>query len=290
MKEHSVSVKGLSKSYRVYPSSKARLAEMLFLGKKKFHRDFWALKDISFDIESGEIFGIIGANGAGKSTLLKILAGISSQSSGTMDIKGKVSALLELGAGFHPEFTGRDNLYMNGALLGFSKEELDGMYDEIVDFAELWDFMDMPVKTYSSGMYVRLGFSIATSVNPDILIIDEALSVGDEYFQKKCVDRMKSFMDRGKTLVFVSHNLGLISRICGRSLWLDEGTVKAYGETREVLEKYDDFMRGKSARDDNAALDKARTAVKRRGDRQSLAAGAGRRGEKGFFTPARTLP
>jgi len=244
MSDYAIAAEGLSKKYKVYSSNKARLAEFLTFGRRQYHQEFWALKDLNFTIEKGETFGVMGRNGAGKSTLLKILAGITRQSEGTVQINGRLSALLELGAGFHPEFTGRENLYMNGALIGYTREDVDAIFDDVVDFAELWDYIDMPVKTYSSGMYVRLAFSIATSVDPDILIIDEALAVGDEYFQKKCIDRMRSFMEYGKTIIFVSHDVGNIRRICQKAVWIEKGGIMALGNSDSVAASYTDFLNG----------------------------------------------
>jgi teichoic acid transport system ATP-binding protein len=244
MTENAITAEGLSKKYKVYRNNKARLAEFLAFGRKQFHQEFWALRDLNFTIKRGETFGVIGRNGAGKSTLLKILAGITRQSEGSMHINGRLSALLELGAGFHPDFTGRENLYMNGALIGYTREDVDAIFEEVVDFADLWDYIDMPVKTYSSGMYVRLAFSIATSVNPDILIVDEALAVGDEYFQKKCIDRMRSFMQLGKTIIFVSHDVGNIRRICQRAMWIEKGGIMDIGDSDSVTASYSDFLNG----------------------------------------------
>ncbi len=199
---------------------------------------FWALKDVSFDIEQGETFGIIGSNGSGKSTLLKLITGISKPTRGGMGVKGRVSALLELGAGFHPDFSGRENTYLNGAILGLSRREIDRQFDSIVAFAELESFIDNPVKTYSSGMYMRLAFSIAIHVDPDILVIDEVLAVGDAAFQQKCFDQIHRFKHQGKTIVFVSHVLPTVQGLCQRAAWLDKGDLRALGKTDTVLEFY----------------------------------------------------
>lgn len=197
-----------------------------------------ALDGVSFRVEKGTTFGIIGENGSGKSTLLKIVAGIAKPTSGRVSVKGKVSALIELGAGFHPEITGRENVYINGIMLGLSKKEINRKFDEIVRFAELEDFIDAPVKTYSSGMYMRLGFSIAINVNPDILLIDEVLAVGDASFVPKCLDRIDDFRRRKKTILFVSHDLQTVEKICDRVIWLKEGRIQAMGEPKRVIDAY----------------------------------------------------
>lgn len=197
-----------------------------------------ALDGVSFRVEKGTTFGIIGENGSGKSTLLKIVAGIAKPTSGRVSVKGKVSALIELGAGFHPEITGRENVYINGIMLGLSKKEINRKFNEIVRFAELEDFIDAPVKTYSSGMYMRLGFSIAINVNPDILLIDEVLAVGDASFVPKCLDRIDDFRRRKKTILFVSHDLQTVEKICDRVIWLKEGRIQAMGEPKRVIDAY----------------------------------------------------
>lgn len=197
-----------------------------------------ALDRVRFKVEEGTTFGIIGENGSGKSTLLKIVAGITKPTSGQVTVKGKVSALIELGAGFHPEITGRENVYINGIMLGLSKKEINKKFDEIVQFAELEEFIDAPVKTYSSGMYMRLGFSIAINVNPDILLIDEVLAVGDASFVPKCLDRIDDFRRRRKTILFVSHDLQIVEKVCDRVVWLKEGKIKEMGEPKRVIDSY----------------------------------------------------
>jgi ABC-type polysaccharide/polyol phosphate transport system ATPase subunit len=199
---------------------------------------FWALQDVSFDIEKGETFAIIGSNGSGKSTLLKMLTGISKPTRGGIGVRGRVSALLELGAGFHPDFTGRENTYLNGAILGLSRREIDRQFDQILAFSELERFIDNPVKTYSSGMYMRLAFSIAIHVDPDILVIDEVLAVGDGAFQQKCYDQIQRFKHAGKTIVFVSHSLPTVNDLCQRAAWLDRGVLRAVGPTSQVIDFY----------------------------------------------------
>jgi len=208
-----------------------------------------ALKDVSFEIAQGETFGIVGANGSGKSTLLKLMAGTSRPTRGTIDVRGRVSALLELGAGFHPDFTGRENVYLNASLLGLSRKDTERVLPEIVAFAELGDFFDAAVKTYSSGMYTRLAFAVAAHVDPDVLLIDEILAVGDEYFQRKCYAKLNEFRSRGKTICFVSHDLAAVERLCRRGLLLDHGSVRADGDIARVLEAYHQLI---DAQEDHA--------------------------------------
>jgi len=197
-----------------------------------------ALNDVAFKVEKGTTFGVIGENGSGKSTLLKVISGIAKPSSGRIKVNGKVSALIELGAGFHPEITGRENVYINGIMLGLSKKEIDEKFDEIIKFAELEEFIDAPVKTYSSGMYMRLGFSVAINVNPDILLVDEVLAVGDASFVPKCLDRIADFHKRKKTILFVSHDLNSVEKICNRVIWLKKGRVQMMGEPKRVVDAY----------------------------------------------------
>ncbi len=231
-----IEVRDLCKTFRVYAKPADRLKEAL-LGRPR-HQAFQPLRDISFKVPQAGITGIIGDNGAGKSTLLKILAGTLTPTCGEVTRRGRVAALLELGAGFHPEFTGRQNIYLNAALLGLSDEEIKEREAGIIEFSELAEFIDRPVKTYSSGMYVRLAFSIATSVDPDILIIDEALSVGDAHFQKKSLERMMRFKEAGKTILFCSHNMYHIQELCHQVLWLERGCLRHYGTTSEVVSAY----------------------------------------------------
>ncbi len=206
-------------------------------GKIK-HRDFWALKDVNLHIPRGEVLGLIGHNGAGKSTLSKLVARVLKPSSGRIVVRGHVAPLLEFGAGFHPELTGRENVYLNGALLGYSRREMEEKFQRIVDFAELWDFIDAPMRTYSTGMWARLGFAVATDVKPDILIIDEVLSVGDESFQRKSAARMQDFRDQGATILFVSHSMPSIEEMCHQAAWLDHGHLMEVGEPKKVIQAY----------------------------------------------------
>ena len=200
--------------------------------------DFWALKDVSFEIRRGEVVGIIGRNGAGKSTLLKVLSRITEPTSGRARIRGRVASLLEVGTGFHPELTGRENIFLNGAILGMSRKEVRSKFDEIVGFAEVEQFIDTPVKHYSSGMYLRLAFAVAAHLESDILIVDEVLAVGDASFQKKCLGKMEETSQQGRTILFVSHNLAAVNQLCGRALWLADGRVAGEGQTFEVVAKY----------------------------------------------------
>ncbi|HEY1302773.1 MAG TPA: ABC transporter ATP-binding protein [Vicinamibacterales bacterium] len=199
---------------------------------------FEALRGVSFDVAAGRTFGIVGRNGSGKSTMLKLIAGIGKPTSGAVRVQGRLSALIELGAGFHPEISGRDNVFINGMMLGLSKREVAKRFDEIVAFAELQDFIDAPVKTYSSGMYMRLGFSVAINVDPEVLLVDEVLAVGDESFTHKCLDKFAEFKRRGKTVLIVTHTLDLITRFCDEALWLDHGVARAHGDPKRVIDSY----------------------------------------------------
>ena len=251
-----ISVKNLTKTYKLYANHADRVKETFNPFRKKYHHPFNALNNISFNVKRGEILGIIGRNGSGKSTLLQIICGILQPTSGSIEINGRVSALLELGAGFNPEFTGRQNVYINGAILGLKHEEIEVRLDDIITFAEIGDFIDQPVKTYSSGMYVRLAFSIATSVDPDVLIVDEALSVGDQGFQQKCVDRMMEFRKAGKTMVVCSHSMYLINELCAKSVWLCDGRARSYGKTSKVISEYLAYLDERAGKDD-AVIDPA---------------------------------
>ena len=246
---YAVNVLNVSKIYRLYQKPSDRLKEALF--RKKFHQPFESLKNITFSLPIGDSLGIIGDNGAGKSTLLKILAKTLTPTSGNVMIKGRVAALLELGAGFHPEFTGRQNIYLNASLMGLSQPEIRKKEDTIIDFAELGQFIDRPIKIYSSGMVVRLAFAIATSVDPDILIIDEALSVGDQYFQKKCIDRMLAFRDKGKTILFCSHSMYPVNLLCKKAVWLEKGQIRKQGAATHVIAAYEDALRAKNIIQEN---------------------------------------
>lgn len=208
------------------------------LQRRLKHREFWAIKDLDLNIQQGEVFGIVGDNGAGKSTLLKVISKVLRPTTGRVRIYGKIAPLLELGAGFHPELSGRENVFLNGALLGYSHDETNQVFNEIVEFSELAEFIDAPIRTYSSGMYARLGFAVATAHQPEILIVDEILSVGDEAFQRKCTDRITGFRENGATVLMVSHNLDLIAGMCNRAAWLDHGKLIHIGNAEEVVAKY----------------------------------------------------
>ena len=228
----------LSKKYPIYSSPAHKLLEFLSFRKVKLHREFWALRDISLNIDLGDAVGIIGVNGSGKSTLLQIVAGILQQNSGICRVEGRVAALLELGAGFNPEFTGRENVYMSGAISGFTKREMEERFSDILEFAEIGDFIDQPVKTYSSGMFVRLAFSVAIHADPDILIVDEALSVGDLIFQHRCINRIRMLQRQGKTILFVTHDLSALTQFCTSAVLLDQGRKVCEGEPEEVANRY----------------------------------------------------
>lgn len=246
MRDVVVAAEDLTKIYKVYATPWDRLGELIT--RRSRHREFRALEGVSFAMPRGEGLALIGENGAGKSTLLKILAGIAAPTRGSFQVRGKVASILELGSGFHPEFTGRQNIVLNAAMLGLSQEEVRRRMPDIVDFSELGDFIDQPVKTYSTGMGMRLGFSIATQVDPEVLIIDEALSVGDGYFQKKCMDRLRLYVDSGGTLLFCSHAMYYVSAFCQRALWLRQGRAEALGPVDEVVREYENFLVAKSAR------------------------------------------
>jgi len=237
---YAIEAEKLTKNYRVYRKPVDRLKEGIT--RRPHHDLVKALSEVSFKVSTGDALGIIGENGAGKSTLLKILAGTSQPTSGTVVKQGTTAALLELGSGFHPEFSGRQNIYLNAALLGLKQEEIKEREKSIIEFSELGDVIDRPVKTYSSGMYVRLGFSIATSIDPDILVIDEALSVGDQRFQQKCVDRMVGFTKARRTAVICSHSMYLIDELTSKTLWLLDGRVQSYGKTSSVVSEYMSYM------------------------------------------------
>ena len=254
--EIAVSLREVSKRFRLHRGRQVSTVKDLFVrlfggssGPGLLSGDeHWALRDVSLDLRRGRMIGIVGSNGSGKSTLLKVLGGILKPTAGAVSVRGRVSALIELGAGFHPEFTGRENIYVNGVLLGLSRAEIRARFDEIVAFAGLELYVDNPVKTYSSGMYMRLGFAIAVTVDPDILLIDEVLAVGDEAFQHRCIGKIQEFKARGKTIVLVSHDLGSIERLCDEAVWLDGGRLRASGETREVIGQYLDHVAREEAR------------------------------------------
>jgi len=239
---NSIEVSAVHKDFRIYERPQDRLVELLM--RRPRHRQFHVLQDINFTVPKGQSLGIIGDNGAGKSTLLKLLVGTLQPTGGSISIQGQVAALLELGAGFHPEFTGRKNIYLNASLLGVPDDDIEKLEADIIAFSELQDFIDQPVKTYSSGMYVRLAFSIATLVRPDVLVIDEALSVGDISFQKKCVQRMNEFRAANKTMVFCSHSMYHVQELCDHAIWLEKGRIREIGRSEEVVAHYENHCNG----------------------------------------------
>jgi lipopolysaccharide transport system ATP-binding protein len=245
LNQNSLELQSLTKIYKIYPSPMHRLKEIIL--RKRLHTDFAALDNISLTVRQGETFGIIGENGAGKSTLLKIIANTLKPTTGEIRRNGRIAALLELGAGFNPELSGEENIFLNAYLMGLSKSEIERKKQEIIDFSELSEFIKRPVKTYSSGMAVRLAFSVATIVDPDILIVDEALAVGDQHFQKKCIDRMMQFKREGKTILFCSHALYYVQELCDRAMWLRCGSVAQVGQTSTVINAYNDWVREKDA-------------------------------------------
>ena len=238
MKKNAIIVNHISKTYKLYEKQSYRVKEAFSFTHKSYHKDFNALSDISFSVQEGEMLGLIGTNGAGKSTMLKIITGVLTPTSGEVKINGKISALLELGAGFNPEYTGIENAYLNGTMIGFTKEEMDQKIDDIVSFADIGDFINQPVKTYSSGMFARLAFAVAINVDPDILIVDEALSVGDAFFQAKCYKKMDELKKSGKTILFVSHDMGSIIKYCDRAIIIDHGQKVKEGPAEEMVNVY----------------------------------------------------
>jgi len=240
--EWAIRAQGLSKCYTLFDRPADRLKQMLWRGRRKYFREFWALRDVNLEVGRGEVLGIVGKNGAGKSTLLQLLCGTLTPTSGSIKVQGRVAALLELGAGFNHEFSGRENIYLLTALSGLSRAETEARIDEIIDFSGIRNFIDQPVKTYSSGMFVRLAFSIATSVDPDILVIDEALSVGDGEFARRSFDRIMQFKAQGKTILFCSHALYQVSALCNRVLWIADGKMQMLGEPDKVVSAYNDIL------------------------------------------------
>jgi ABC-type polysaccharide/polyol phosphate transport system ATPase subunit len=238
MGDIAVEVEGVSKRFRLYHERNQSLKAAFMRGRRAKFDEFWALRDVGFSVPAGKTYGLIGHNGSGKSTMLKCMAGILVPDRGSLRTRGKISALLELGAGFHPELSGRDNVYLNGSILGMSKKQIDAQFDEIVDFAGLETFIDTPVKNYSSGMYVRLGFSVAINVDPEVLMVDEVLAVGDEAFQRKCMDKFKQFRDEGRTVIIVSHALGTMRTMCDEVAWLDHGRLLGTGRPGDLVDQY----------------------------------------------------
>lgn len=250
----------ITKIYQMYEKPSDRLKQFLAAGKKKYFREFNALHDISFQVKQGETVGIIGVNGSGKSTLLQILAGTLQPTKGEMQVSGRVAALLELGSGFNPEFTGRENVYLNGTILGLSKEEIDNRFEEIEKFADIGDFIDQPVKSYSSGMYVRLAFAVAINVDADILIIDEALAVGDVFFQAKCYKKFEEYKKNGKTILLVTHDLGSVIKYCDNVILLDQGELLGIGNSKEMVDMYKKLLVSTNNKSNKAFSNKSLTS------------------------------
>jgi ABC-type polysaccharide/polyol phosphate transport system ATPase subunit len=261
----SVSFDRVSKQFMLHHERPRSFQElflnMLHLKGSPTKEEYWALRDVSFDVQQGEMLGVVGANGAGKSTLLKLLSRIIEPSSGKITVNGRVSALLELGSGFHPDLTGRENIYLNGSIIGFTRAEMDRIFDDIVAFSEMERFIDVPVKHYSSGMYMRLGFSVAIHVRPDILLVDEVLAVGDQAFQLQCLDRIAEMRRQGVTILLVTHSLDKVREMCDRAIWLDEGQIQADGSVEQVLERYMNTVRAA----DEQALQRAEALRRKKG-------------------------
>ncbi|MDD6194910.1 MAG: ABC transporter ATP-binding protein [Lachnospiraceae bacterium] len=246
MSEFAIQVKNVTKKYNLYERNRDRIIDAFGLSKKPRYKEHYALKGVSFDVKKGESIGIIGTNGAGKSTILKIITGVLNQTDGDVIIDGRISALLELGAGFCEEYTGIDNIYLNGTMMGYTKEEVDAKMDDILSFADIGDFVYQPVKTYSSGMFVRLAFAVAINIEPEILIVDEALSVGDVFFQAKCFRKFEEFKEKGKTVLFVSHDLTSIAKYCDRAILLNKGEKMAEGSPKDMIDLYKKLLIGDS--------------------------------------------
>lgn len=254
---YAIRVHGLSKCHQIYERPQDRFKQFIVprlrhvtgLKPRRYYRDFWALDDVSFEIRRGETVGVIGRNGSGKSTLLQAICGTLAPTTGSIETRGRVAALLELGAGFNPEFTGRENVYLNAMILGLARAEIDARFDDIAAFADIGEFIDRPVKTYSSGMYVRLAFAVAINVDPDILIVDEALSVGDARFQAKCMKRIRTFQANGSTILFVSHDVTSVRMLCDRALWLDGGKLRMDGDVSQVTGRFMEFLLDSDAGD-----------------------------------------
>ena len=243
-KQLAIHVEGLNKVYRLYDHNRDRLIDSLGLARKKRYREHFALNNVDLDVHQGECVGIIGTNGSGKSTILKIITGVLNPTSGTVQVNGRISALLELGAGFNYEYNGIENVYLNGTMIGFSEKEIDEKLQDILDFADIGDYVYQPVKTYSSGMFVRLAFAVAININPEILIVDEALSVGDVFFQAKCYHKFEEFKKQGKTILFVSHDLSAISKYCDRAVLLNQGVKLGEGSPRDMIDIYKQVLVG----------------------------------------------
>ena len=242
MSETAIKVNDVSKLYKLYDKPSDRFKEALGLTKEKKYKEHYALHNVSFDVKKGQTVGIIGTNGSGKSTILKIITGVLSATEGDVEVEGRISALLELGAGFNQEYTGMENIYLNGTMMGYTREEVDARVQMILDFADIGDFINQPVKSYSSGMFARLAFAVAINVEPDVLIVDEALSVGDIFFQNKCFRRIENLKEKGVTILYVSHDLASVKEMCDKALWLEHGQIKMYGDCTEVCNEYSNAL------------------------------------------------
>ncbi|MBC7401620.1 MAG: ABC transporter ATP-binding protein [Microbacteriaceae bacterium] len=242
MSEIAVSVEHVGKKFRLYQERNQSIKSAIMRGRRSIHEDFWALNDVSFDVPVGSTFGLIGSNGSGKSTLLKCLARIYYPDRGAITANGRVASLLEVGSGFHQELSGRENIFLNGSILGMSKKEVTRKFDEIVDFSGVEQFIDQPVKNYSSGMYVRLGFAVAINVDPDTLVVDEVLSVGDAEFQEKCRLKFVDFREQGKTVILVSHSMGTVESMCDTAAWLNKGDLVTVGDAQGTVKAYLDSL------------------------------------------------
>lgn len=249
-----ISISNISKKFRLFSTPKERLAEALHPFRKQYHKEFWALRDVSFQVGRGEIVGILGRNGSGKSTLLQIICGVMQQTSGNVVVNGRISALLELGAGFNPEFTGRENVILNGAIHGFSRRQMLDRMDQIESFADIGEFFDQPIKLYSSGMFVRVAFAAAIHVEPEILVVDEALSVGDSKFQHRCFQRIRAFMESGKTILVVSHSTDTLLRICDRGIVMDQGELVMVGDIAGAVNRYHQILFGTESRNEQSGV------------------------------------
>jgi lipopolysaccharide transport system ATP-binding protein len=244
MSDIAVRVENVSKKFRLYKERNQTIKSAIMRGRTSVHEDFWALNDVTFDVAAGSTFGLIGSNGSGKSTLLKCLAKIYQPEKGSIVANGKVAALLEVGSGFHHELSCRENVFLNGSILGMSKKEITRKFDEIVDFSGVEQFIDQPVKNYSSGMYVRLGFAIAINVDPDVLVVDEVLAVGDAEFQQKCYQKFRDFKEAGRTVILVSHSMDTVQAMCDKAAWLRHGNMMAVGEAEPTIKAYLDSLSG----------------------------------------------
>lgn len=245
--ENMIEIQNLVKNFKIYDKPMDRLKEAVSIKKKKYHKDFQALKGISFSIQKGDALGILGRNGSGKSTLLKMITGVLSATEGNIQVNGKISAILELGTGFNPEYTGIQNIKLNGMMMGYTEQQMEERINPIIEFADIGDFIYQPVKLYSSGMFARLAFAVSINVNPDILIIDEALAVGDTRFQMKCIEKLKEMKEKGTTILFVSHASEQIKRFCNKAIWIKDGLIEAEGESSEVVDMYEDYMKTTSS-------------------------------------------